>query len=96
MPTLAKWLNSDLRVTSGLSKGFTVPQVAQKHDWPEPMVWSQALKGKDDQTRFKELNWGIRTWDLWNFEHIAIYNSNNENLTFFYLRPKIRSCLWSK
>jgi DNA modification methylase len=31
------------------------------------MVWSQALKGKDDQTRFKQLNWGIRTWDLWNF-----------------------------
>jgi len=61
MPELAKWLNSDL------SKGFTVPQVAQKHDWPEPMVWSQTLKGKDDQTRFKELNWGIRTRDLWNF-----------------------------
>jgi hypothetical protein len=61
MPGLAKWPNSDL------SKGFTVPQVAQKHSWPEPMVWSQALKGKDDQTRFKALNWGIRTWDLWNF-----------------------------
>jgi ParB-like nuclease family protein len=56
MPTLAKWLNNDL------SKGFTVPQVALKHGWPEPMVWSQALKGKDDQTRFKELNWGIRTY----------------------------------
>jgi hypothetical protein len=67
MPGLAKWPNSDLRVTSGLSKGFTVPQVAKKHGWPESMVWSQALKGKDDQTRFKELNWGIRTWDLWNF-----------------------------
>jgi len=33
MPELAKWLNSDLRVTFRLSKGFTVPQVAQKHDW---------------------------------------------------------------
>jgi len=61
MPRLAKWVSSDL------SKGFTVPQVAQKHDWPESMVWSQALKGKNDQARFKELNWGIRTWDLWNF-----------------------------
>ena len=40
MPELANPLNSDL------SKGFTVPQVAPKHDWPEPMVWSQALKGK--------------------------------------------------
>ena len=58
MPGLANPPNSDL------SKGFTVPQVAQKHGWPEPMVWSQALKGKDDQTRFQALNWGIRTWDL--------------------------------
>ncbi len=49
MPRLTKWVNSDL------SKGFTVLQVAQKHDWTESMVWSQALKGKDDQTRFKEL-----------------------------------------
>jgi DNA modification methylase len=61
MPTLAKWVNSDL------SKGFTVPQVANKHDWPESMVWSQALKEKDDKARFKELNWGIRKCDLWNF-----------------------------
>jgi len=56
MPELANPLNSDL------SKGFTVPQVAQKHGWTEPMVWSQALQGKDDQTRFKALNWGIRTY----------------------------------
>jgi len=61
MPTLAKWVNGDL------SKGFTVSQVARKHDWPESMVWSQALKGKDDLTRFKELNWGVRTWDIWNY-----------------------------
>ena len=61
MPELANPPNSDL------SKGFTVPQVAQKHGWPESMVWAQALKGKDDQTRFKELNWGIKTWDLWYF-----------------------------
>jgi len=47
MPGLAKWVNSDL------SKGFTVPQVAQKHGWPEPLVWSQALVNKDDFSRFK-------------------------------------------
>ena len=101
MPGLAKWVNSDL------SKGFTVPQVAQKHGWPEPLVWSQALVNKDDFSRFKALitpatiyvkavipakagiqngsgcriksgmtvdmfncrsnNWGLRTWDLWNW-----------------------------
>ena len=46
MPGLAKWVNSDL------SKGFTVPQVAQRHGWPEPLVWSQALVNKDDFSRF--------------------------------------------
>ncbi|MBU0463567.1 MAG: hypothetical protein KKD21_12065 [Proteobacteria bacterium] len=30
-------------LNSDLSKGFTIPQVAQKHGWPEPMVWSQAM-----------------------------------------------------
>jgi hypothetical protein len=61
MPQLAKWVNSDLL------KGFTVPQVAQKHGWPESLVWSQALVNKDDFSRFKALQWGIRTWDVWNF-----------------------------
>ena len=61
MPAMAKWPNSDF------SKGFSVPQVAQKHGWLESMVRSQALNKKDDHTRFKEHNWGIRAWDLWNF-----------------------------
>jgi len=61
MPGLAK------RVNSYLSKGFTVPQVAQKHDWPEPLVWSQALVNANDFDRFKALQWKIRTWDVWNF-----------------------------
>ncbi len=46
-----------------LSQGFTVSQVAQKHGWTEPMVWSLALEGKDDQDRFKPIGWGLRTWD---------------------------------
>ena len=50
-----------------LLRGFTVPQVAEKHGWPEPLVWSIALEGKDDIQRFKSLNWGLRTWDLWNW-----------------------------
>ena len=59
MATLPNPLNSDL------SRGFTVPQVADKHTWTEPMVWSLALEGKEDLERFKELNWGLRTWDQW-------------------------------
>jgi hypothetical protein len=58
-PGLANLLNADL------SRGFTIPQVAEKHGWTEPMVWSVALEGKDDLKRFKELGWGLRTWDLW-------------------------------
>ena len=61
MPELANLLNTDL------SRGFTVAQVAEKHGWTEPMVWSLSLEGKDDLELFKELNWGLRTWDLWNW-----------------------------
>jgi len=61
MPVLANPVNSDL------SRGFTIPQIAEKHGWTEPMVWSLTLEGKDDLKRFKELNWGLRTWDLWDW-----------------------------
>jgi len=37
MPALAFLLNSDL------SRDFTIAQVAQKHGWTDPMVWSLAL-----------------------------------------------------
>jgi len=43
MAALPKLLNSDL------SQGFIVSQVAQRHGWPDPMVWALALEGKDDQ-----------------------------------------------
>ncbi len=82
MPGLAKWPNSDLRVTFRLSKGFTVPQVVQKHGWSEPVVWSQALQGKDDQTRFKELNWGLRTWDVWKFSDCDEKNHGSAKKVF--------------
>ena len=61
MPGLANPVNTDL------SKGFSVPQVAEKHRWPEPLVWSLALEGKDDIQRFKALMWGLLTWDHWNW-----------------------------
>ena len=70
MPELANPLNADL------SRGFTVAQVAEKHacpvgpedrtgGWTEPMAWSLALEGKDNLQRFKELNRGLRTWQLY-------------------------------
>jgi len=36
MATLPNLINTDL------SRGFTVSQVAEKHNWTEPMVWSLA------------------------------------------------------
>ena len=49
MATLPNSINTDL------SRGFTVPQVAEKHGWTEPMVWSMALEDKEDLERFKEV-----------------------------------------
>ena len=40
MPVLAYSLNDDL------SRGFTVAQVAEKHGWTEPMVWSLTWKAE--------------------------------------------------
>ena len=48
-----------------LKKERSIPQVAEGHDCPEPLVWFVAFEGKSDQERFKSLNWGLRTWDYW-------------------------------
>jgi len=61
MLTWAKFVNTELK------KGFTTAQIAEKYSWPEPLVWSVALEGKDDLQRFRELNWGLQSWDVWNF-----------------------------
>jgi hypothetical protein len=41
--------------------------MAQKQGWKESLVWSQALVNANDCDRFKALQWGIRTRDIWNF-----------------------------
>ncbi len=43
-------------VRKSLEDGLAVSEVAKKHAWPEPLVWSIALGGKDDIQRFKVLN----------------------------------------
>ncbi|MGD9161762.1 MAG: DNA methyltransferase [Desulfobacteraceae bacterium] len=52
---------------SDLQQGFTVAQVAEKHGWPEPLVWALRLDGKNDATKYQELQWGLRTWDYWSW-----------------------------
>jgi hypothetical protein len=61
LATWPKGPNADLK------KGFSVAQVADRQQWPESLVWSIALEGKNDLQRFKALNWGLRIWDLWNW-----------------------------
>jgi len=64
---LAKLATLPFLLNADLSRVYTVSQVAEKHGWTEPMVWSIALRGKDDLERFRALNWGLRTWDQWSF-----------------------------
>jgi len=53
MPGLAKWPNSDL------SKGFSVPQIAQKHGWPEIELYHWELESNCDDFKIKSL---MRSW----------------------------------
>ncbi len=41
--------------------------IAKHYDMDLPLVWVLRLEGKTDQEKFKELGWGLRTWDQWNF-----------------------------
>jgi hypothetical protein len=58
LPQVAKSVNGDLL------KGFTIPQVAHKHGWPESLVWSQLMVNAKDFDRFKALQCGFMTGDL--------------------------------
>jgi len=51
---LLKVVNDDLK------KGFTVPQVAEKHNWSESLVWAVKLDGKDDLGKCHELQWVMK------------------------------------
>ena len=56
-------------VRNELLNGLSVPIIAKKHSLPEPLVWSVALEGKNDQDRFDALGWKLRTWDYWNWNN---------------------------
>ncbi len=57
-------------VRADLKRGYPAANVADKHTWPEPLVWAVALEGKTDQERFEALKWGLRTWDHWGFNDV--------------------------
>ncbi len=41
--------------------------IARHYHMDLPLVWALRLEGKTDQEKFKELGWGLRTWNQWNF-----------------------------
>ena len=50
--------------------GHSIPDIAKKYGAPQPLVWSVVLQKRTDQERFKNLNWGLRTWDNWYFNDV--------------------------
>jgi hypothetical protein len=41
--------------------------IARHYNMDLALVWALRLEGKTDQEKFKELGWGLRTWDQWKF-----------------------------
>ena len=50
-----------------LSQGHDMDYIARHYNMDLALVWALRLEGKTDQEKFKELGWGLRTWDQWNF-----------------------------
>lgn len=50
-----------------LAQGRDMTYIADLHSMDLPLAWALRIDGKDDHERFKELNWGLRTWDVWSF-----------------------------
>ena len=50
-----------------LSQGRDMEYIARHYKMDLALAWALRLEGKTDQEKFKELGWGLRTWDQWNF-----------------------------
>ena len=50
-----------------LSQGHDMDYIARHYHMDLALVWALRLEGKTDQEKFKELGWGLRTWDQWYF-----------------------------
>jgi hypothetical protein len=72
--TISKYVQKNDSLFNEIRKDFNggigIPDIAQKHLVPGPLVWSVVLQEKTDRERFKALNWGLRTWDNWNFNDV--------------------------
>ena len=50
-----------------LSQGHDMEYIARHFRMDLPLAWALKLHGKTDREKFKELGWGLRTWDQWYF-----------------------------
>ena len=50
-----------------LTQGHTMEYIAAHYQMDLALTWAIRLQGKTDQEKFKDLGWGLRTWDQWNF-----------------------------
>ena len=55
------------KINNLLSQGHTMDYIAAHYQMDLALAWALRLQGKTDQEKFKALGWGLRTWDLWNF-----------------------------
>ena len=55
------------KINNLLSLGHDMNYIARHYNMDLPLAWALRLEGKTDQERFRELGWGLRTWDQWNF-----------------------------
>jgi DNA-binding XRE family transcriptional regulator len=50
-----------------LDKGHSMEYIAAHLQMDLALAWALRLQGKTDQEKFKDLGWGLRTWDQWYF-----------------------------
>ena len=51
------------KIDTLLSEGHDMEYIASHYHMDLALAWSLRLEGKTDQEKFKELGWGLRTWD---------------------------------
>jgi hypothetical protein len=55
------------KINNLLTQGHDMEYIAAHYQMDLALTWAIRLQGKTDQEKFKELGWGLRTWDQWNF-----------------------------
>ncbi len=50
-----------------LSQGRDMEYIARHYHMDMALAWALRLEEKTDKERFRELGWGLRAWDQWNF-----------------------------